>query len=131
MRTMSQQRLGSLAPGWAAQENGKERLWEPKELGGGSICCSLCSVSNSVSHTTLSIKWEGYFSKELCPLVFIVLTIFPCIVAYVLCGYATSVSFVNYCSLTIMILKRQRLFQLKLLLFVLMFACFVNNLFQH
>ena len=25
-----------------------------------------CSVSNSLSHTTLSIKWEGYFSKELC-----------------------------------------------------------------
>ena len=25
-----------------------------------------CSVSISVSHTTLSIKWEVYFSKELC-----------------------------------------------------------------
>ena len=37
---------------------------------GGSICCSLCLVSNSLSHTTLSIKWEVYFSKEL---VFIVL----------------------------------------------------------
>ena len=24
-----------------------------------------CSVSNSLSHTTLSIKWEVYFSKEL------------------------------------------------------------------
>ena len=41
---------------------------------GGSTCCSLCSVSNSLSHTTLSIKWEVYFSKELYPLVFIVLT---------------------------------------------------------
>ena len=30
-----------------------------------------CSVSNSISHTTLSIKWEVYFSKRLCPLVFI------------------------------------------------------------
>ena len=39
---------------------------------GSSICCSLCSVSNFLSHTTLSIKWEVYFSKELCPLVFIV-----------------------------------------------------------
>ena len=29
---------------------------------GGSICCSLCSVYNSLSHTTLSIKWEVYFS---------------------------------------------------------------------
>ena len=35
-----------------------------------------CSVSNSHSHTTLSIKWEVYFSKELCPLVFIVLNMF-------------------------------------------------------
>ena len=25
-----------------------------------------CSVSNSLSHTTLSIKWEVYFSKQLC-----------------------------------------------------------------
>ena len=25
-----------------------------------------CSVSNSLSHTTLSMKWEVYFSKELC-----------------------------------------------------------------
>ena len=25
-----------------------------------------CSVSNSLSHATLSIKWEVYFSKELC-----------------------------------------------------------------
>ena len=27
-----------------------------------------CSVSNSISHTTLSIKWEVYFSKDLCRL---------------------------------------------------------------
>ena len=25
-----------------------------------------CSVSNSLSHTTLSVKWEVYFSKRLC-----------------------------------------------------------------
>ena len=25
-----------------------------------------CSVSNSLSHATFSIKWEVYFSKELC-----------------------------------------------------------------
>ena len=31
---------------------------------GGSICCSLCSVSNSLSHTILSIKWEVYFYKN-------------------------------------------------------------------
>ena len=34
-----------------------------------------CSVSNSPL-TILSIKWEVYFSKELCPLVFIVLNMF-------------------------------------------------------
>ena len=31
-----------------------------------------CSVSNSLSHTTLSIKWEVYFSKEVSSLVFTV-----------------------------------------------------------
>ena len=36
---------------------------------GGSLCCSLCLVSKSLSHTTLSKKWEVYFSKELCQLV--------------------------------------------------------------
>ena len=52
------------APGWAAQENRKETWLWPIEW--GSICCSICSVSISLSHTTLSIKWEVYFSKELC-----------------------------------------------------------------
>ena len=33
---------------------------------GSSICCKVCSVSNSLSHTTLSIKWEVYFSKKNC-----------------------------------------------------------------
>ena len=56
-----------------------------KRVGG----VNLCSVSNSLSHITLSIKWEVHFSKELCPLVFIVLNMFPCIVAYVSCGYTT------------------------------------------
>ena len=41
-----------------------------------SICCSLFSVSNSLSYTTLSIKWEVYFSKELCLLVFMALLCF-------------------------------------------------------
>ena len=58
------ERLGPQALGWAAQENGKEtRLW-PIEW--GSICCS--SVwSPTPSHTQpFQIKWEVYFSKELC-----------------------------------------------------------------
>ena len=37
-----------------------------------------CSVSNSLSHTTLSIKWEVYFSKDRCPLVFIVSLLWFC-----------------------------------------------------
>ena len=56
------ERLGSQAPGWAAQENRKEtRLW-PIEW--GSVYCS--SVwSPSPSHTQLfQIKWELYFSKN-------------------------------------------------------------------
>ena len=31
---------------------------------GGSIYCSLCSVSNSLSHANLAIKWEVYFLKK-------------------------------------------------------------------
>ena len=49
------------APGWAAQENRKETwLWPMINM------LQFCSVSNSLSNTTLSIKWEVYFSKELC-----------------------------------------------------------------
>ena len=47
-----------------------------------------CSASNSLSHTTLSIKWEVYFSKR--P----VFARLHCVVmflhAYVLCGYTTT-----------------------------------------
>ena len=52
------------APGWAAQENGKEtQLW-PIEW--GSICCSSVR-SPTPSHTqTFQIKWEVYFSRRLC-----------------------------------------------------------------
>ncbi len=72
MRTMFQQRLGLQASGWAAQENGKERLWKPEEFGGQYVAVFVRSPTH-LSHTTLSIKWEVYFSKELCPLVFIAL----------------------------------------------------------
>ena len=37
-----------------------------------------CSVSNSLSHTTLSIRWGVYFSTALCPLVFIVSSLWFC-----------------------------------------------------
>ena len=35
-------------------------------IGVGVNMLQFCSVSNSLSHTTLSIKWEVYFSRELC-----------------------------------------------------------------
>ena len=79
---MSQQRLGPQAPGWAAQENGKEMLLKLEELGVNML--QLCSVFNSpLTDNTFrnpfepfQIKWEVYFSKELSPLVFIVLNMF-------------------------------------------------------
>ena len=52
------------APSWATQENGKETLLWPIERGVNIL--QFCSVSNPLSHTTLSIKWEVDFSKELC-----------------------------------------------------------------
>ena len=49
---------GRQAPGWAAQENGKEtRLWTIELVGVNML--QFCSVYNSLSHTTLS-------NKELC-----------------------------------------------------------------
>ena len=50
------------------------RLSSPKERERNAVMANrvevnmmqFCSVSNSLSHTTLSIKWEVYFSKELC-----------------------------------------------------------------
>ena len=55
----------------------------------GSICCSSVQSPTHLSHTTFSIKWEVYFSKELCPLVVTVLNKFLHASAYVLCGYIT------------------------------------------
>ena len=58
------ERLGPLAPGWAAQENGKETWLWPIEW--GSICCSSVR-SLTPSHTQpFQIMWGVYFSKELC-----------------------------------------------------------------
>ena len=71
------ERLGPQAPGWAAQENGKEtRLW-PIEW--RSISCSSVR-SPTPSHTQpFEIKWEVYFSKELSSLVFIVSLLWLCL----------------------------------------------------
>ena len=56
------ERLGPQAPGWAAQENGKEtRLWS---IEWGSKRCSSVR-SPTPSHTQpFQIKWEVYFSKN-------------------------------------------------------------------
>ena len=63
-RKQASSRVGPQVTGWAVQENGKEtRLW-PTEW--GSICCSSVR-SPTPSHTQpFQIKWEVYFSKELC-----------------------------------------------------------------
>ena len=80
------ERLGPQAPGWAAQENGKEtRLW-PIEWGVNML--QFCSVSYSLSHTTLSITWEVYFSKELCSSSLLCCCVLHADVC-VLCGYKT------------------------------------------
>ena len=63
-KTAPSRELGSWASSWAALENEKYTLLCLEEMG-RSICGSLCSVSNSLSHSTLSIKWEVYFSKRL------------------------------------------------------------------
>ena len=53
------------APVEQLRRTGKKRYYGHKTW--GLICCSSVRVSNSLSHTTLSIKWEVYdFSKELC-----------------------------------------------------------------
>ena len=46
-----------------------------------------CSVSNSLSHTTISIKWEVYFSKILCrsSLLCVVVILHAYVDVYVLC----------------------------------------------
>ena len=64
-KTAPSRELGPRASGWATLENEKDTLLCPEELG-RSVCCS--SVwSPTPSHTQLfQMKWEVYFSKELC-----------------------------------------------------------------
>ena len=58
------ERLGPQASGWAAQENGKEMRSWPLEW--GSICCSYVPSPTPFHTQPFQIKWEVYFSKELC-----------------------------------------------------------------
>ena len=71
VRTRSQPRLGPQTPGWAAQENEKDVLSKPEELGVNMVQ-SLFSLQLTLS-SPFQMKWEVYFSKELYSLVFIVL----------------------------------------------------------
>ena len=48
----------------------KTQRWWPEEWGVNML--QLCSVSNSLSHTNLSIKWEVYFFLKKSLLVFII-----------------------------------------------------------
>ena len=61
MRNMSKR-------GWALSRPGELERNTVMANRVGVNMLQFCSVSNSLSHTTLSIKWEVYFSKELCRL---------------------------------------------------------------
>ena len=63
------------APGWAALENGKETLMAIRV---GVNMLQFCSVSNSLSHTTLSNKVRGIFSQRTVSLVFIIVSLWFC-----------------------------------------------------
>ena len=89
LRNMSQR---DWAPSWATKEIGKEtRLW-PIEW--GSICVSSVR-SPTPSHTQpFQIKWEVYFSKELCCSSLSC----RCVIhtdVYVLCGYTTEYDLIH------------------------------------
>ena len=56
------ERLGPQAPGWAAQENGKETRLGLIEL--GSIGCSSVRSPTPSHKQPFQIQWEVYFSKN-------------------------------------------------------------------
>ena len=58
------ERLGPQTP-WLSSPGEQEKNTVMANRVGVNML-QFCSVSNSLSHTTLSIKWEVYFSKELC-----------------------------------------------------------------
>ena len=87
------ERLGPQAPGWAAQENENDTRRCPEGLG-RSISCSFCSVSNSLSHANLTIKWEVYIFLKKSSLVFIIVPLWFCMYMYacicIMCLYSQS-----------------------------------------
>ena len=63
MRTKPQRGWAPRPPVEQPRRTGKKRYYGHMS---GVNMLQFCSVSNSLSHTNLSIKWEVYFSKELC-----------------------------------------------------------------
>ena len=63
LRNMSQRDWAPRPPVEQPRRTGKNAVMANRV---GVNMLQFCSVSNSFSHTTLSIKWEVYFSKELC-----------------------------------------------------------------
>ena len=86
------ERLGPQASSWAAQENEND-TWRCPEGLRRSICCNLCSVSYSLSHTNLSNKVRGmFFLRSLCMSLLLsqyVFCMYMCIYVYFLCEYTT------------------------------------------
>ena len=91
------ERLGPQAPSWAVWENENVTRRCPEGLG-RSMCCSLCSVSNSLSHVNLTIKWEVYILLKTSRSSICITRVCMYVCMYVLCvcivnhgqGYTTS-----------------------------------------
>ena len=74
-KTAPSRELGPQASGWATQENRKETLMAIRV---GVNMLQFCSVSNSLSHTTLSNKVRGIYFLRTVSLVIIVLLLWFC-----------------------------------------------------
>ena len=89
MRTMSQRGWAPRPPVEQPRRTGKKRCYGHKN---GVNMLQFCSVSNSLSHTTLSNKVRGIFFKRTVSLVFIVSLLWFCIcICIVVHGYTTLV----------------------------------------
>ena len=91
------ERLGPQAPGWVAQENGKETLMAIK--GGGLLCCSSVR-SPTPSHTQPFQKIERYIFLRTMSLVFIVSSLWFCMHLHV------SIQHVDICLFSSPVIKR-------------------------
>ena len=82
-------KLSPWASGWAALENEKDTTLTAIKVGVNIL--QLCSVSSSLSHTNVTIKWDVYFLKKyslVCLIVMILLhydniSLFCCVLSIV------------------------------------------------